>query len=44
MLDGFSYREMASIVGITESNIGVRINRIKKQLTEKSKKHDFYGV
>lgn len=44
MLDDFSYREMASIIGMTESNIGVRINRIKKQLTEKSKKYDRYGV
>lgn len=41
MLDGFSYKEMSSIIGITDSNIGVRINRIKKHLTEKSKK---YGV
>jgi RNA polymerase sigma-70 factor (ECF subfamily) len=38
LLDGFSYKEMASILGITESNIGVKINRIKKQLIAKSKK------
>jgi len=44
MLEDFSYREMASIVGITETNIGVRINRIKKLLIEKSKKHDLHGV
>lgn len=44
MLDGFSYKEMASIVGITESNIGVKINRIKKHLAVKSKKYDHYGV
>jgi RNA polymerase sigma-70 factor (ECF subfamily) len=44
LLDGFSYKEMAAIVGITESNIGVRINRIKKYLSEKSKKYDHYGV
>lgn len=37
MLDGFSYKEMASIIGITESNVGVKINRIKKQLIANSK-------
>jgi RNA polymerase sigma-70 factor, ECF subfamily len=35
MLDGFSYREIAAIVGITESNVGVKINRIKSALTGK---------
>ena len=44
MLDGFSYKEMASILGITESNVGVKINRIKKQLISKSQKHDHYGI
>ena len=42
MLDGFSYKEMSTIVGITESNIGVRINRIKKHLTGKSKNYNQY--
>ena len=36
MLDGFSYREIAAIVGITESNVGVKINRIKAALAGKS--------
>ena len=31
-LDGFSYKEIAAIVGITESNVGVKINRIKAAL------------
>ena len=44
LLDGFSYKEMASILGITESNVGVKINRIKKQLISKSKKHDHHGI
>jgi RNA polymerase sigma-70 factor (ECF subfamily) len=44
MLDGFSYKEMASIIGITESNIGVKINRIKKHLITESKTYDRYGV
>lgn len=32
MLDGFSYRDMSQILGLTESNVGVRINRIKAAL------------
>lgn len=32
LLEGFSYKEMAAIAGISESNIGVKINRIKKHL------------
>ena len=35
MLDGFSYKEIAAIVGITESNVGVKINRIKSALAGK---------
>ncbi|HTE25491.1 RNA polymerase sigma factor [Flavitalea sp.] len=38
LLDSFSYKEMAIILGISESNVGVKINRIKKQLITKSKK------
>ena len=44
LLDGFSYKEMATILGITESNVGVKINRIKKQLIVKSKKYDYHGI
>lgn len=33
MLDGFSYRDMSQILGISESNVGVKINRIKATLT-----------
>ena len=43
LLEGYSYKEMATIVGITESNIGVKINRIKKQLIAQSKKTD-HGI
>lgn len=32
-LEDFSYKEIAEIIGISESNTGVKINRIKKQLT-----------
>ena len=35
LLDGFSYKEIAAIVGITESNVGVKINRIKSVLAGK---------
>jgi RNA polymerase sigma-70 factor (ECF subfamily) len=31
-LDGLSYAEMAEVIGISESNVGVRLNRLKKQL------------
>ncbi|MDZ7716432.1 MAG: RNA polymerase sigma factor [Balneolaceae bacterium] len=44
MLDGFSYREMSDILGISESNIGVKIHRIKKYLIEKSKEYDNHGI
>jgi len=35
LLDGFSYKEIAGIVGITESNVGVKISRIKSALAGK---------
>jgi RNA polymerase sigma-70 factor (ECF subfamily) len=35
LLDGFSYKEIAGITGLTESNVGVRINRIKSALADK---------
>jgi RNA polymerase sigma-70 factor, ECF subfamily len=44
MLDNFSYKEMAGILGITESNVGVKINRIKKYLISKSNKYDHHGI
>ena len=34
LLEGFSYKEMAEILGISESNVGVKINRLKKHLTK----------
>jgi RNA polymerase sigma-70 factor, ECF subfamily len=33
-LDGLSYREMADIHGLSESNVGVRLNRIRSRLAE----------
>ena len=35
LLDGFSYKEIAAIIGITESNVGVKISRIKSALAGK---------
>jgi RNA polymerase sigma-70 factor, ECF subfamily len=35
-LEERSYDEIAQIVGITKSNVGVRINRIKEKLTQMS--------
>ncbi len=32
MLDGFSYREMSEILGISETHVGVKIHRIKAAL------------
>lgn len=31
-LDGFTYREIAEVVGISETNVGVSLNRIRKEL------------
>lgn len=33
-LDGLSYREMAEVLGISESNVGVKLNRVKKTLRD----------
>jgi len=38
LLDDFSYKEMAVIIGISESNVAVKIHRIKKILMDRSKK------
>jgi RNA polymerase sigma-70 factor, ECF subfamily len=39
-LDGFSYREIAEVIGISETNVGVSLNRIKKELTASVKEAD----
>ncbi len=36
-LDDVSYREMAEIHGLTESNVGVRLNRLKQKLSQSMK-------
>jgi RNA polymerase sigma-70 factor (ECF subfamily) len=37
MLDGFSYIEISEITGMSINHVGVKINRIKKYLKERSK-------
>jgi RNA polymerase sigma-70 factor, ECF subfamily len=34
-LDEIGYREMAEITGVSESNVGVRLNRVKKFLAQR---------
>lgn len=36
-LDGVSYAEMAQIHGLSESNVGVRLNRLKQRLSDSMK-------
>lgn len=38
LLDGYSYAEMAQLVGISSSNVGVKIHRIKQQLVRAAKR------
>ena len=44
LLDDLSYKEMSTVLGITESNVGVRIHRVKKYLIAKSKKAEGNGI
>jgi RNA polymerase sigma-70 factor (ECF subfamily) len=39
--DELSYREMADVLGLSESNVGVKINRIKTQLTQTLKGNEY---
>lgn len=36
-LDGLSYRQMAEVLGVSEGNVGVKLNRAKKALGEHMK-------
>jgi RNA polymerase sigma-70 factor (ECF subfamily) len=36
-LDGRTYQEMAEVLGISENYIGVKLNRIRKQLADQLK-------
>ena len=44
LLDGFSYKEIAEITGISVSHVGVKVHRIKRYLTQKSREKIDYGV
>lgn len=44
MLDGFSYREMAQVLGLSESNVGVRLNRIKAALAAQLAREGLDGL
>ncbi len=44
LLDGFSYKEIAAMLGISQSNVGVKIHRIKQYLIRKSKETIQNGV
>jgi RNA polymerase sigma-70 factor (ECF subfamily) len=44
MLDGFSYRDMSKVLGLSESNVGVKINRIKAALTAQLAKEEHDGL
>ena len=44
LLDGFSYKEMANLLGISESNVGVKVHRIKKHLMTQAKKLNYHGI
>jgi RNA polymerase sigma-70 factor (ECF subfamily) len=44
LLDGFSYRDMAQILGLTESNVGVKINRIKAALVAQLAQEERNGL
>lgn len=43
LLEGWSYREIADAVGISEKNVSVRVHRIKRTLVERSKRGDENG-
>jgi RNA polymerase sigma-70 factor (ECF subfamily) len=44
LLEGFSYKEMADALGISEGNVGVRIHRIKAHLTSESTKERSHAI
>lgn len=44
LLDGFSYKEIAGLLGISESNVGVKIHRIKQHLRRNSEEVKQHGV
>jgi RNA polymerase sigma factor (sigma-70 family) len=43
-LENKSYEEIAQIVGISESNVGTKISRIKQKFKKQILKNDNYGI
>lgn len=39
-LEGFSYQQIADIVGISPNYVGVKVNRIRKELAKKMNHHE----
>lgn len=44
LLDGFSYQEIGDTMGISQNYVGVKLNRIKKKLTEQTIKEKEHGI
>jgi len=44
MLDGLSYREIGEVLGISESNVGAKLTRVRKKLTEILRKENNHGI
>lgn len=44
MLEGYQYREIADILGITSTHVGVKLNRIKQALSKKREEEFTHGV
>jgi RNA polymerase sigma-70 factor (ECF subfamily) len=40
LLEGYSYKEISELVGVSESNIGVKIHRIKKMLITRANNYE----
>jgi RNA polymerase sigma-70 factor, ECF subfamily len=44
LLDGYSYREIAELLGISVNHVGVKIHRLKQQLITRSEKRETHGI
>lgn len=44
LLEGFSYQEIAETLGISETNVGVKIHRIKKRLASQAREDENHGA
>ena len=44
LLDGYSYREIANFLGLSESNVGSRLSRLKKSLSDHSKQSETHEL